>query len=287
MDAFAHFSGLLADLPALYAPGTAPFWDDPHISAQMLAAHLDPESDAASRRHDFMRRSADWIRAEFGAEGRLLDLGCGPGLYGELFAARGFRVTGVDLSARSVAYARSLAAKSGSGAVYCRMNYLDLDFENAFDAATLIYCDYGVLPPEDRRALLAKVRRALAPGGVLILDAHTREQPFEVCDRVETCASGGFWSPKPYVCVRRNRLYPARHNTLEQYVVLTADACECCNIWNQLYTGTELADELTAAGFGSVRLFGDVAGAAYTGHGPTVAALAHKVERVEGAAGPR
>ena len=36
--------------PALFAPGTSHFWTDPHISRQMLAAHLDPTTDAASRR---------------------------------------------------------------------------------------------------------------------------------------------------------------------------------------------------------------------------------------------
>ena len=47
--------------PALYEGGTAPFWDDDHISQSMLAAHLDPNLDAASRNAAFVQASAEWI----------------------------------------------------------------------------------------------------------------------------------------------------------------------------------------------------------------------------------
>ncbi len=62
---------------------TPEFWDDPHISAQMLRHHLDPMSPAASRTHAFIDRSVDWLCAVLGLgpSSRVLDLGCGPGLY--------------------------------------------------------------------------------------------------------------------------------------------------------------------------------------------------------------
>lgn len=54
---YSNFIGYLKEKPALYAPSSVPFWDDDRISEQMLKAHLDPRVDAASRRHDFIRRS--------------------------------------------------------------------------------------------------------------------------------------------------------------------------------------------------------------------------------------
>ena len=67
--------------PEVYAPGTSKFWDDPHISKQMLKAHLEPEIDSASRKHSFIKKSAAWIAGLKAPEGsQLLDLGCGPGL---------------------------------------------------------------------------------------------------------------------------------------------------------------------------------------------------------------
>jgi len=39
----------LQEKPNPFTSGEPLFWDDPHISRQMLAAHLDPDIDAASR----------------------------------------------------------------------------------------------------------------------------------------------------------------------------------------------------------------------------------------------
>jgi len=58
---YSKFIDYLKEKPSLYAPSSAPFWDDEHISEYMLKAHLDPEIDAASRRHDFIEQSAKWI----------------------------------------------------------------------------------------------------------------------------------------------------------------------------------------------------------------------------------
>ena len=71
--------------PELYTPSTCPFWDEEHISKGMLEAHLNPELNAATRKHDFVDKSVNWIASiappvQFK---NLLDLGCGPGIYAE------------------------------------------------------------------------------------------------------------------------------------------------------------------------------------------------------------
>ena len=104
-------------LPPLYARTARAFWDDEHISAQMLKAHLAPDVEAASRRHEFIERSARWI-AQLQPPERypaLTDFGCGPGLYAERFARAGYRVTGIDCSRRSIDYARRSAAGATVG----------------------------------------------------------------------------------------------------------------------------------------------------------------------------
>ena len=69
--------------PLLYERTESVFWDDDHISAQLLQAHLDPSFEGASRPHAFIERSAEWIGRTVPPEiyPALLDLGCGPGLY--------------------------------------------------------------------------------------------------------------------------------------------------------------------------------------------------------------
>lgn len=94
----------LQEQPPLFAPGAEHFWTDPHIARQMLAAHLDPTTDAASRRPETIQRSVAWIVQTLGLRpgNRVLDLGCGPGLYAIRLAQDGLQVTGVDFSQNSI-----------------------------------------------------------------------------------------------------------------------------------------------------------------------------------------
>lgn len=164
--------------PAPYAPGTSSLWDDPHISKNMLKAHLSADVDGATRKHDFVARSVEWIAtlAPPAKYPRLLDLGCGPGIYGNLLAKRGYSVTGIDLSERSISYAVEAARQSALDVTYICQNYLELNEMNDFDVITLIYCDFGVLSDADRRQLLMKIYQGLKPGGVLIFDVFTAKK---------------------------------------------------------------------------------------------------------------
>jgi hypothetical protein len=52
--------------PRLFAPHEAPFWDDPHIGAEMLRAHIDPAREAASRPHAVIDREVAWLVSHLG-----------------------------------------------------------------------------------------------------------------------------------------------------------------------------------------------------------------------------
>ena len=83
--------------PRLYQPSTSKFWDDEHISKRMLESHLDPEWDAATRPHKFVDKSVDWIVSILPSKKypKLIDLGCGPGIYAEKFYEKSYCVTGL------------------------------------------------------------------------------------------------------------------------------------------------------------------------------------------------
>lgn len=127
--------------PQIYTQTDVPFWNDEYISKQMLKAHLDPDFEGASRKLSFINRSVDWITHTVPPEAypRLLDLGCDPGLYAERFARQGYQVTGIDYSNRSIEYARKSALSNGLSIEYHYQNYLNMEFEHAFDFAVMIY----------------------------------------------------------------------------------------------------------------------------------------------------
>ena len=73
-------------------------WNEPAFSARMLKEHLKQSHDTASRRLSIIGSHVDWINSAFlsSDSSRVLDLGCGPGLYLERLAKQGHDCTGID-----------------------------------------------------------------------------------------------------------------------------------------------------------------------------------------------
>lgn len=119
--------------------------------------------------NDFLREQAGTIPA-----GPVLCLAEGQGRNAVHLAGLGHEVEAVDLSEVGLARARDLARERG---VTLRTTQADLqDFElgqGAWSGIVLIFCH---LPPGLRRKVHARVPPALAPGGVLVLEAYTTRQ---------------------------------------------------------------------------------------------------------------
>jgi SAM-dependent methyltransferase len=235
------------------APSTAAFWTDPYISARLLEAHLDPATDAASRRPAAQDATLAWLEREvLPRSGRVLDLGCGPGLYALELARRGYAVTGLDWSERSLAYARERAAEAGLAVDYRQGNYLDCGFGAGYEAALMIYCDLGALDPAARLALLKKVRAALAPGGAFAFDLWGEGLPASVAFGKDwTIGEGGFWSAGPHLALTETSHFPERK--LVQRRVLLAEAAagrtERFMIRDYYFSDAEIAALVREAGF--------------------------------------
>jgi SAM-dependent methyltransferase len=258
----------LQQKPAPFTPGEALFWDDPHISSQMLEAHLNLEIDAASRRPETIDRSVKWLieTLELKPGDSVVDLGCGPGLYASRFARAGLHVTGVDYSHRSIEYATSYASENKLNIRYRCQNYLELNDEGQYQAAFLIYGDFCVLNPEQRSTLLSNIRRALKLGGSFTLDVSTRacRQKYGARNGWQAMPSG-FLKPGPHLLLEEGFEYPEQSIWLDQYIVLEADGkLSVYRNWFQDYTPETITAELSQAGFDVESLWGDLAGTPYT-----------------------
>lgn len=258
------------------------FWDDPHVSEKLLNAHLDPHSDRASRNPHFLDRSADWIAeiAPPDTHPDLLDLGCGPGLYAQRLADKGYRVTGIDFSRRAIKFAKQQAKQTDVKITYECKNYLRMTHANAFDAAILIYCDYGALSPEEGQTLLRKIRQSLRPGGKLLLDVFTMKkmEKFEEKQTWTRMGQGGFWRPDDHLVVQNDSRYDKR-TTLEQTVVVANESIRSYEIWHRYFDKKSLAEELKNAGFAGSRFFGDVAGERWSAQSETIAVVTKSTKK--------
>ncbi len=250
----------LVKKPDIYTKNQCNFWDDTYISQNMLNAHLNSSWDAASRNFDFIDQSVEWIsqNAPLGRYKKILDLGCGPGLYSERLNKRGYFVTGIDFSKRSIDYAR----KQNFTNTYLYQNYLEIDYENEYDLVLLIYCDYAVLSPVERKLLLQKILRALKKGGKLIFDVFT---PARYEGKKETMSwsineEGGFWNPRPYISIEAHYIYD-NHVHLDQHAIIDEEDNGCVyRIWDTAFTKDMILKEIEPIGYSQIDFYSDVSG---------------------------
>ncbi|MDD2351788.1 MAG: class I SAM-dependent methyltransferase [Synergistaceae bacterium] len=264
--------------PTIYAEGTSIFWKDDHISKKLLEIHLDPNVELASRKPDFIERSLNWISETVPATQypKLLDIGCGPGLYAEKFARAGYEVMGVDFSKRSIEYAGNIARTHKLPITYICDDYLKMEIPTFFDFVTLIYCDYGALSKDNRKLLMKKVYDRLNLGGKFLLDVCSVRH-YESFEEKQTWEmhDGGFWSAERYYCFNLNRKYQD-HTTLNRSVVITQSKTSIYNIWNHCFTTDSLMAEAAEAGFRMLQIYSDVAGKPYSDDSMTIAILLEK-----------
>lgn len=262
--------------PALYCETTTELlWADPHTSEHMLRYHLDGACEVASRTTDVIRRSVAWLAETAGAGARVLDLGCGPGLYANRLSALGMDVTGVDFSARSIGHARDSAPSGPRRPTYIHGNYLDVAVPGAFDVALMIYCDFCALDPGQRGRLLARLRTLLGSGGRFIFDVLGLASLAAHEERASLTEhpADGFWSPDPCFEFLHSFRYDSEQVTLDKYDLIEAHRHRTVYNWLQHYDPRSIEEELHGHGFEVTALRADLTGADFAPDGTDFAVV--------------
>jgi SAM-dependent methyltransferase len=103
----------------------------------------------------------------------VLDVPCGDGRLTTRLAAAGYAVTGVDLIASEVEYARRAAQEAGVDARFEVGDLRALPDVGRVDAIVSWGNAFGYLVPAETARSLAGMRAALRPGGRLVLESLT------------------------------------------------------------------------------------------------------------------
>lgn len=107
--------------------------------------------------------------------GRALAVADGEGRNGVWLAEQGLDVVSVDFSPSAQAKARALAAERSVNVDFRRADVHRWDYpQAAFDVVVEIFTQFS--PPVDRALKWAGMRRALKPGGLLIVHGYTPKQ---------------------------------------------------------------------------------------------------------------
>lgn len=251
-----------ADKPKIFTPGNSVMWTDKHISKQLLDVHLNTDIDLASRKHESIIKTINWIENKVNSKNlKILDLGCGPGIYSEILARKGHTVTGVDFSKNSIEYAKNKSNSEGLNITYICENYLNLKLEeNNFDLVMMIFTDFGVLNPDDREKLLNLIYKSLKPGGKFIFDVLSDNRLDEkVNPKSWEAVNLGFWKDQPYVALSESFLYPDEKVILFQHIIL--DEMENLNtyrFWTSFFSEENVKSELLKNCFTNISTHKDV-----------------------------
>jgi len=253
-------------VPEPWAEGEKIPWNDPAFSARMLQEHLSQEHDAASRRFAIIDAHVAWIHEQIldGKPARVLDLGCGPGLYAHRLAQRGHTCVGVDFSPASIAYARAQAESAGLLLTYIEGDVRVVDYGAGYDLVMLIFGEFNVFVLSDAERILHKAYQTLKPGGWLLLEPHT----FAAVEAVGKVANSwyttscGLFLDRAHFCLTENFWDRQRAVATERYFIidaLTGDVARYASSM-QAYTDDQYRALLTTCGYRGVQFYRSLAG---------------------------
>jgi len=248
-------------VPKPWAEGEKIPWNDPDFSRRMLNEHLSQEHDAASRRFEIIDSHVRWIHDQVlkGNSTRILDLGCGPGLYTNRLARLGHRCVGIDYSPASIAYAKEQAEEEGLECTYIQQDIRTADYGDGYGLVMLIFGEFNVFRPEEARGILEKAYRALAPNSFLLLEPHTLEAVLKIGEQPSSwySAEKGLFSDEPHLCLQEN-LWDAEGNVaIERYYIINAVTGEVArhSASTQAYMDDQYRSLLVDCGFSEVEFY--------------------------------
>lgn len=249
---------IIDNKPTLFEKSNDNIWTDPYIQLQILSRHLDTLSDGATRRPKSVLKIIDFILLHTKQESRLLDLGCGPGVYASLLADKKHIVTGIDFNKVSIEY----AIEKRKDIRYIIGDYIKDYPSDKYDTVIMIYCDIGTHSDSDRDQLLKNIYHSLDYGGIFIFDVFSEEiirDKYESKDWKYTPFSG-FWAESEHLLLSQTFHYPKNKVFAYQHNLICGNSVKHFIIWERYYSEKEIVDLLKSTGFRTISIHKDLLG---------------------------
>ncbi len=236
-------------------------WHDPGFSERMLAVHLDQGTHMASRSIEVIHSHVRWLcrrlEATLGAKRglRVLDVGCGPGLYCHETARRGHSAVGFDFAPAPLRWAEDTARTENLDCAFHRFDLTrltddDLKLLGPCDAVTFWFGEFHSFPAATARVFLEKLASLLRPGGIFALEF----QPYETYPRDDVqewsaCEKSAF-RDRPHLWLQEYHWDDAQDSEINVHWIIDAATGELARYaqCSRAYPAGELVDIFAGAG---------------------------------------
>jgi len=207
-----------------------------------------------------------------GAGAHVLDLCCGIGRHSLEFARRGFRITGVDRTARYLDEARDVASRENLSIEFVQSDMRAFRRCEAFDGALSMFTSFGYFEDAADDVRVARnVCESLRSGAKLAIDLNGKEvvaARFRERDW-NRCADGT-------IVIEERRVLDGWSKIESHWIQLRGTERREFTVVVRPYSGLELSRLLKEAGFREVATHGSLAATPYDHQAERLVAVAIK-----------
>jgi SAM-dependent methyltransferase len=219
------------------------------------------------------RQEADFLekvlRVSAGAS--ILDLACGGGRHCLELSARGYRLTGLDISPEFLAVARAAATERGLAVTWEQRAMHDLPWETAFDGAICMGNSLGGLDDAGTAAFFRAVARTLKPASRLVVNTGF------VAESLLPNLKERDWGPVGDILYLAHRRYdPVQGRLNMDYTFIRDGQMEKKSAFGQVYTYKEFCRMIEEAGFHAIEGYASAAQEPYQLGSPDLFLVAAK-----------
>ncbi len=183
----------------------------------------------------------------------IIDLACGYGRHSLIFAEKGYRVTGVDISQTLIELARTEAESRKLDAEFVRGNYHELEWHEEFNIALNLFTSFGYDDEDEINFnLFTTAHRLLKPLGYFVFD-------FFNSNHVQTNLETTSLEEMDGVIVEQKREI-IRDTVFKEIIIRRGGETERFEEKVKLYKPGLLKEKLVSAGFRILDLYGDYNG---------------------------